>query len=122
MLLIFSTLSNHFKPFYFLILVFRNARCEEKASIIYERECRSMIEAFYAKAEKYFHTGKCKSNLSTDSIDLAAVEWNEDRDKLFKEVLTNTTIIVFCVITVCKFIFLFVIGISFRARTRAIKE
>ncbi|XP_012165483.2 breast cancer type 2 susceptibility protein homolog isoform X2 [Bombus terrestris] len=65
--------------------IFRNARCEEKASIIYERECRSMIEAFYAKAEKYFHTGKCKSNLSTDSIDLAAVEWNEDRDKLFKE-------------------------------------
>lgn len=81
-----------------------------------------MIEAFYAKAEKYFHTGKYKSNLNTDSIDIAAVEWNEDRDKLFKEVLTNTTIIVFCVITVCKFIFLFVIGISFRAGARAIKE
>ncbi|XP_033312384.1 breast cancer type 2 susceptibility protein homolog isoform X2 [Bombus bifarius] len=65
--------------------IFRNARCEEKASIIYEKECRSMIEAFYAKAEKYFHTGKCKSNLNTDSIDLAAVEWNEDCDRLFKE-------------------------------------
>ncbi|XP_071874320.1 breast cancer type 2 susceptibility protein isoform X2 [Bombus fervidus] len=65
--------------------IFRNARCEEKANIIYEKECRSMIEAFYAKAEKYFHTGKCKTNLNTDSIDLAAVEWNEDNDKLFKE-------------------------------------
>ncbi|XP_043585312.1 breast cancer type 2 susceptibility protein homolog isoform X3 [Bombus pyrosoma] len=65
--------------------IFRNARCEEKANIIYEKECRSMIEAFYAKAEKYFHTRKCKSNLNTDSIDIAAVEWNEDCDKLFKE-------------------------------------
>ncbi|XP_060811194.1 breast cancer type 2 susceptibility protein homolog isoform X2 [Bombus pascuorum] len=65
--------------------IFRNARCEEKANIIYEKEYRSMVEAFYAKAEKYFHTGKCKTNLNADSIDLAAVEWNEDYDKIFKE-------------------------------------
>ncbi|XP_017762393.1 PREDICTED: breast cancer type 2 susceptibility protein-like [Eufriesea mexicana] len=65
--------------------IFRNTRCEEKANIIYEKECRSIIEAFYAKAEKYFHTDKRKSNVNTDSIDLAAIEWNEDCEKLSKE-------------------------------------
>lgn len=77
-----------------MILVFRNTRCEEKANINYEKECRSMIEAFYAKAEKYFHAGKRKSNVNTDSIDLAAIEWNEDCEKLSKEVLINTVKII----------------------------
>lgn len=83
-----------------------------------------MIEAFYAKAEKYFHTGKCKSNLNTDSIDLAAVEWKEDCDRLFKEVLTNTTTIYNnCFLCYnCLQIYIFVIGISFGTRARAIKE
>ncbi|KAK2586586.1 hypothetical protein KPH14_011464 [Odynerus spinipes] len=34
--------------------VFRNSRCEEKANVAYEEECRSRIEAFYAEAEKKF--------------------------------------------------------------------
>ncbi|CAK9796960.1 Breast cancer type 2 susceptibility protein homolog [Anthophora quadrimaculata] len=65
--------------------IFRNVRCEEKANIMYEKECRSMIEAFYAKAEKYFCIRKGKTDSNTDSIDLAAVEWNEDCEKLSKE-------------------------------------
>ncbi|XP_043514610.1 breast cancer type 2 susceptibility protein homolog isoform X1 [Frieseomelitta varia] len=69
--------------------IFRNTRCEEKANIIYEKECRSIIEAFYAKAEKYFHTGNSKDNVNTDSIDLAAIEWNENCEKLSKEELLS---------------------------------
>lgn len=87
--LILSNLFNHFKLFCFMILVFRNTRCEEKANIIYEKECRSIIEAFYAKAEKYFHSGENKDNVNTDSIDLAAIEWNENCEKLSKEVITD---------------------------------
>ncbi|XP_076244106.1 breast cancer type 2 susceptibility protein homolog isoform X2 [Calliopsis andreniformis] len=69
--------------------VFRNARCEEKANDIYEKECRSIIEAFYAKAEKYFSAETKKSNSNPDSIDLAAIEWNEDCEKLSKEELRS---------------------------------
>lgn len=65
--------------------IFRNIRCEEKANIIYEKKCRSMIETFYAKAEKYFYTGKNKNDLNTDSIDLATIEWNENCDGLSKK-------------------------------------
>lgn len=45
-----------------------------------------MIEAFYTKAEKYFSTGRRKSNSNPDSIDLAAIEWDEDCERLSKEV------------------------------------
>lgn len=69
--------------------IFRNTRCEEKANIIYEKECRSIVEAFYAKTEKYFHSGKSKDNVNTDSIDLAAIEWNENCEKLSKEELLS---------------------------------
>lgn len=48
-----------------------------------------MIETFYAKAEKYFYTGKNKNDLdkNIDSIDLAAIEWNENCDGLSKKVI-----------------------------------
>ncbi|XP_031831801.2 uncharacterized protein LOC116426668 [Nomia melanderi] len=65
--------------------IFRNARCEEKANIVYERECRLLIESFYAKAEKHFYMEKRQSNSDPDSIDLAAMEWTKDREKLFEE-------------------------------------
>ncbi|KZC14059.1 Breast cancer type 2 susceptibility protein like protein [Dufourea novaeangliae] len=65
--------------------IFRNTRCEEKAGIAYERECRSMIEAFHAKTEKYFSIGKRRSDSNPDSFDLAAMEWTEDCEKLSKE-------------------------------------
>lgn len=71
---------------FYYIIVFRNIRCEEKANIIYEKKCRSMIETFYDKAEKYFYTKKNKNDLNTDSIDLAAIEWNENCDGLSKKV------------------------------------
>ncbi|CAL7935898.1 unnamed protein product [Xylocopa violacea] len=65
--------------------IFRNLKCEERANIAYEKERCSLIEAFYVKAEKYFHTGKNESASNADSIDLAAIEYNEDRERLSKE-------------------------------------
>ncbi|XP_043262292.1 breast cancer type 2 susceptibility protein homolog isoform X2 [Colletes gigas] len=65
--------------------IFRNTRCEEKANIAYEKECRSMIESFYAKAEKYYSTGGRKSNENPEGIDLASIEWDEDFEKLSRE-------------------------------------
>nr|XP_033322481.1 breast cancer type 2 susceptibility protein-like isoform X2 [Megalopta genalis] len=65
--------------------IFRNTRCEEKANIAYEKKCRSLIEAFYAKAEKYFSEENRISNSTSDSIDLAAIEWKKDREKLSEE-------------------------------------
>ncbi|XP_076636941.1 breast cancer type 2 susceptibility protein [Colletes latitarsis] len=65
--------------------IFRNTRCEEKANIAYEKECRSMIESFYAKAEKYYSTGGRKSNQNPEGIDLASIEWDEDYEKLSRE-------------------------------------
>lgn len=62
-------------------------RCEEKANIAYEKERRSMIETFYAEAEKYFSTETRKTTSNLDSIDLAAIEWNDDREKLSREVI-----------------------------------
>ncbi|XP_076646165.1 uncharacterized protein LOC143355318 [Halictus rubicundus] len=62
--------------------IFRNTRCEEKANAAYEKECRSLTEAFYENAEKYFSTERRKSNSTPDSIDLAAMEWIKDREKL----------------------------------------
>ncbi|XP_012140339.2 breast cancer type 2 susceptibility protein [Megachile rotundata] len=56
----------------------RNARCEEKANIAYEKKCRSTIEAFYAKAEKCFSSGAKKRSLDADSPDLATIDWSED--------------------------------------------
>lgn len=53
-----------------------------------------MIETFYAKAEKYFYTGKNKNDLNTD-IDLAAIEWNENCDGLSKKVLIEIKSIIF---------------------------
>lgn len=79
-----------------MILVFRNTKCEEKANIIYEKKCWSMREAFYEKAEKYFHTRKSKDNVNTDSIDLAAIELNENCEKLSTEVIIDIIKIVFC--------------------------
>ncbi|XP_078041052.1 uncharacterized protein LOC144472143 [Augochlora pura] len=64
---------------------FRNTRCEEKANIAYEKECRSLVEAFYSKAEKYFSEESRISNSTPDSIDLAAIEWKKDREKLSEE-------------------------------------
>lgn len=54
-----------------------------------------MIETFYAKAEKYFYTGKNKNDLNTDSIDLATIEWNENCDGLSKKVLIEIKNIIF---------------------------
>ncbi|XP_076669927.1 uncharacterized protein LOC143369629 [Andrena cerasifolii] len=65
--------------------IVRNARCEEKADIAYKKECRSRKEAFYAKSEEYFSEEGRKGNTKPDSIDLAAMEWNEDREKLSNE-------------------------------------
>lgn len=73
-------------PSHFTIPVVRNARCEEKAAIAYEKECRSRMEAFYAKSEEYFSEERRKSNTKPDSIDLVAMEWNDDREKLSNEV------------------------------------
>ncbi|XP_034175277.2 uncharacterized protein LOC117601989 [Osmia lignaria lignaria] len=61
--------------------IFRNARCEEKANIAYEKECRLTIEAFYAKAEKYFSTERRKSSSNTDSIGLSVSDWIEECEK-----------------------------------------
>lgn len=49
-----------------------------------------MIEAFYAKAEKYFSGEKRKNDSNPDSIDLVANEWNEECQKLSKEVQAKT--------------------------------
>ncbi|KAG7189495.1 hypothetical protein KM043_017189 [Ampulex compressa] len=65
--------------------IYRNARSEEKASLAYETECRSKVEAFYAEAEKYFNAGKKTGSSQPDSMDLLAMEWNEDCEKLSKE-------------------------------------
>ncbi|XP_076289236.1 uncharacterized protein LOC143213359 isoform X2 [Lasioglossum baleicum] len=62
--------------------IFRNTRCEEKANAAYEKQCRSLTEAFYEDAEKYFCTERRRSSSTTDSIDLAAMEWTKDREKL----------------------------------------
>ncbi|XP_035730914.1 breast cancer type 2 susceptibility protein homolog isoform X2 [Vespa mandarinia] len=58
--------------------IFRNSRCEEKANIAYEEQCRSKVEAFYAEAEQKFDSVR-SDTFESDSIDL----------KLDKEKLLN---------------------------------
>ncbi|XP_076763986.1 breast cancer type 2 susceptibility protein homolog [Xylocopa sonorina] len=65
--------------------IFRNLKCEEKVNIAYEKERCSLIEAFYAKAEKYFYSGKNATDSNADGFDLAAIEYNEDYERLSKE-------------------------------------
>ncbi|XP_053974743.1 breast cancer type 2 susceptibility protein homolog [Hylaeus volcanicus] len=65
--------------------IFRNARCEEKANIAYEKEYRSIIEAFYTKAETNFSTRRRKNVSNPDSIDLAAIDLDEDCERLSKK-------------------------------------
>ncbi|XP_046823824.1 breast cancer type 2 susceptibility protein-like isoform X2 [Vespa crabro] len=58
--------------------IFRNSRCEEKANIAYEEQCRSKVEAFYAEAEQKFDSVR-SDTFESDNIDL----------KLNKEKLLN---------------------------------
>lgn len=50
------------------IVVFRNARSEEKAKAAYEQDYRSKMETFYAEAENQFNIAH-KLSLGTESID-----------------------------------------------------
>lgn len=50
--------------------------------IEYEQQCRSKIEAFYAKAEKDFQDLSC----GTDSMDMLAAQSSKNREGLYTQV------------------------------------
>ncbi|KAL2728865.1 breast cancer type 2 susceptibility protein isoform X5 [Vespula squamosa] len=65
--------------------IFRNSRCEEKAILAYEEQCRSKAEAFYAEAEQKFDSAR-SDTFESDGIDLKGHKENLlNRDRVVEE-------------------------------------